>query len=581
MRRRAIVAAVLALVGVLASCARVPTSGPVRFEPMGTSSPGRTSIPVLVSGPDPGDSAQQVARGFLDSMASYQAGQPISRKYLAPSVAERWQPSGVFVYDSAVWPLSEPEPGRVLIDVPLVAHVGPGGAWTSAHPGERVKLDLGMTKVDGEWRISNPPDALIMSTFNFNREFAQHNLYFFDPNFEILVPDPVYLPIRGHLETLLVNALLRGPSPWLRPAVQSALPAGTRLATPAVTVEDSVARIDLTGDIANLSDSQRRFILAQLAWTLGQVPGVRKVEVTSDRVSLGVEDAGVRPESEKWPIYDPMVAGAARGAYALSKGRLVILGPDRTVPVRGPLGQVDLDARSIAVSLFAERDVAQPREGDKPASAHWLATVSSDGTTVRVHSSAGETRTVLQGTDIVEPSWDRTGQLWMTDRRGGRARILVRDLSERLFQVAAPGLTGKDVRALKVSREGARVAALVEESGRTNLYVGRIERGDAMNAIRGLRQIRVPLTSMTDLAWADLDRIVVLGREGESPARPTLVSVDGSQVEFLGSGPNAHALAAAPGQPVLLAAEDGRLYVEHSDYRWAVRGEGTCPAYPG
>lgn len=581
MRARTVVVVVLALAGVLAGCARVPTTGPVRFEPMGTSSPGRTSIPVLVSGPDPGDSAQQVARGFLDSMASYQAGHPVARKYLAPAVAERWRPSGVFVYDSAAVPLSEPEPGRVLIDVPMVAHVGPGGAWTSAHPGEKIKLDLGMTKVDGGWRIGNPPDALIMSTYNFSREFEQHNLYFFDPDFEILVPDPVYLPIRGHLETLLVNALLRGPSPWLRPAVQSALPAGTRLATPAVRIEDSVANIDLTGDIASLSETQRRFILAQLAWTLGQVPGVRKVEVTSDRVSLGVEDAGARPESEKWPIYDPTVAGAARGAYALSNGRLVILGPDRTVPVRGPLGKVDLKARSIAVSLFAERGAGQPMDPDDPASAHWLATVSSDGTTVQVHSSAGEPRTVLRGDDIVEPSWDRMGQLWITDRRGGRARIVVSDLAKRLFPVAAPGLTGKDVRALKVSREGARVAALVQESGRTNLYVGRIERGDTTNAIRGLRRLQVPLSSMTDLAWADLDRIVVLGSDGESPARPTLVSVDGSQVEFLGGGPNSHAVAAAPGQPVLLAGEDGRLHAEDSDYLWVVRGEGTCPAYPG
>ncbi|HZC26608.1 MAG TPA: LpqB family beta-propeller domain-containing protein, partial [Actinopolymorphaceae bacterium] len=528
----------------------------------------------------PGDTPQQVARGFLDSMASYQAGQPVAREYLSPSVSERWQPTKVLVYDSTAVPLVEPTPGKVMIDVPEVAEVGANGAWTSATPGDKIKVDLKMTKVRGQWRIGRPPDALVMSIYNFTREYDQYNLYFFDPNFEILVPDPVYLPKRGHLQTLLVSALLRGPSPWLHPAVRSALPEDARLAAPAVSVEGRVATVDLDRKALGLYDPQRRFLLAQLAWTLGQIPDVDKVKVTVDRVPLGVEDVGTSAATSNWSTYDPAVAGAARGAYALSKGKVVIVGPDKLVPVSGALGKAHISARSLAVSIYGERVSGQASDPDEPPSEDWLAAVSADGHSVRIYGSAGKSRVVFSGTDILEPSWDRSGKIWMVDRRGGHAKIVAVDNQDQLQTVGAAGLTGQDVRALKVSRDGARVAVLVERSGQTRLLFGRVHRGDGLT-IRGLRQVPVAMASMTDLAWAGLDRVAVIGADHGSSPRPTIVSVDGSQVDPLNAGPDAREVAAAPDQPVLLTGEDGHLHLQGTTYLWSDKGEGTCPAYPG
>ncbi|MGH3490607.1 MAG: LpqB family beta-propeller domain-containing protein [Actinopolymorphaceae bacterium] len=571
---------VLVLVVVLGACARIPTSGPVQYESMGTSEPGQTSLPVLVAGPEPGDSAQQVVSGFLNSMASYQTGQPVAREYLAPAVSERWQPEGVLVYDSAAVPISGAARGKVVIDVPKLAEVSANGAWTQARPGEKIELDLKMTKVGGEWRISQPPDSFVMSIFNFEREYQRYNLFFFDPDFEILVPDPVYVPMRGHLETLLVNALLGGPSPWLRPAVRSALPDDTRLAAPAVTVDDGVATVDLDRKVLELYDPQRRFLLAQLSWTLGQVSGVRQVRVTVDHVPLGTEDAGSRGDPTGWSAYDPSVAGSARGAYALADDRVVMLGPDRLTPVAGSLGKKPVRARSIAVGIFGERSAGQPLDPEESGGSDWLATVSTDGRSASVHGSTTGTRTVLRGNDIAEPSWDRTGLLWLVDRRDDRSRVVVVDDQDDVTTVVAPGLTGRTVRALKVSREGARVAALVEEDGVTRLLMGRIERGDTI-AIRGLRELPVTMTSMTDVAWSDFDQVAVTGADEESPPRPALVSVDGSEVVELTSGPNSRTLAAAHDQPLLLGGEDGHLHLEDKNYLWTDQGAATSPAYPG
>jgi Lipoprotein LpqB beta-propeller domain/Sporulation and spore germination len=571
---------VLALVvGVAVGCAKVPTDGPVRFESMGTSEPEQTSLPVLVTGPDPGDSPQQVVRGFLDSMASYQAGHPSAREYLSPEVSERWQPARVLIYDSAAVPLVETKPGKVVIDVPQLAEVGANGAWT-ATPGEKLELDLKMTQVDGEWRIGQPPDALIMSMYNFNREYDQYNLYFYDPEFEILVPDPVYLPNRGHVETLLVNALIRGPSPWLEPAVRSALPKGTRLAAPSVPIDNNVATVDLERNVADLSDSQRRFLHAQLFWTLSQVSGVTRVQATVDRVPLGVEEPDVRVATAAWSTYDPAVAGAAQTAYALSGGRVVVVGADRLVPVSGPLGRVRLNARSIAVSVFGERSSGQPVSPDESASRDWLAAVSADGREVRIFGSDGSARTIYTGRDVMEPSWDRTGKVWLVDRRSGSARIVAVDEQDAVVPVVASGLAGEDVRALKISRDGARVAALVRRGDRTVLVIGRVHRTDRLT-IQGVREIPLEMSSMTDLAWSGLDQVAVIGSEAQSPPSPTLVSVDGSTVDPLTAGPEPRTIAAAPDQPVLLSSDAGRLHVEDKNYMWSPLGEGTSPAYPG
>ncbi|MET9018875.1 LpqB family beta-propeller domain-containing protein [Actinopolymorpha sp. NPDC004070] len=584
--RGRVVAAALALavsLAALAACATVPSSGPVMFEGMGTQSATPPSLAVQVNGPEPGDSPQQVARGFLDAMASYQAGQPVARKYLTPAMSERWQPDQVLVYDSTPVPLTEPKSGKVLIDVRRVGGLGVNGDWTSARPGERLRLDLGMTKVAGQWRVGRPPSALVMSIYNFRREYESYNLYFFDPNFEILVPDPIYLPTRGRLETLLVNALLRGPSGWLKPSVRTAFPERTTLAAPSVTVDGNVATVDLDPRVDSLYEPQRRYLLAQLSWTLDQVRQIKKIQVTAGRApfSIGGNGGSNTTSADQWATYDPRVAGAATGAYALNDGKVVLVGSDRTVLVSSLAGH-RIEARSIAVGIFGERS-SQGRLGpeDPRGSADWLAAVSTDGRKVNLYGAKRlAPRTAWQGRDLLEPSWDRTGKLWMVDRNRGRARIEVLDERDRLGTVDAPGLNGKDVRALKISREGSRAAVLVQHGNRTVLMVGRVERGEGL-AIRGLREIPLDLTRMTDLAWSQLDEVTVIGSEGQAGASRALkVTVDGYSSTPL-TGPDATSLSAAPGQLVLLGGSDGVLHREDKTYMWSNQGAGRCPAYPG
>jgi hypothetical protein len=87
---------------------------------------------------------------------------------------------------------------------------------------------------------------------------------------------------------------------------------------------------------------------------------------------------------------------------------------------------------------------------------------------------------------------------------------------------------------------------------------------------------------MADLAWSAPDQVAVVGESDDAgSARPAVVSVDGSQIDFLSSGPPSLTISAAPDQPTLLGAKDGRVYVEEDGYRWEDVVVGTSPAYPG
>jgi hypothetical protein len=88
------------------------------------------------------------------------------------------------------------------------------------------------------------------------------------------------------------------------------------------------------------------------------------------------------------------------------------------------------------------------------------------------------------------------------------------------------------------------------------------------------------LTTVTDVAWAADDRLIVLGVEGAGD--PTIFEIDlgRGQVRSLGGPPGAARIAAAPGAPILAATAEGRIWT-YTSGPWRLGPEGTSPAYPG
>ena len=147
--------------------------------------------------------------------------------------------------------------------------------------------------------------------------------------------------------------------------------------------------------------------------------------------------------------------------------------------------------------------------------------------------------------------------------------------------MSAPELDDRKVVALRVARDGVRVAVILDEgaAGRS-LFVGRIERAADTLVLGGLRRAESMLVDVADVAWADADRMAVLGQEPNGVLQPFLVEPDGEVQRAAGSLSGLVRIAAAPGRPLLAATDDGHLWLD-TDVGWADLGEAADPAYPG
>ena len=575
----------LVAVMLLASgCVSVPTDGPVVEGRPAGEPVAPPNVSVIVTGPRPGDNPLAIVEGFLSSMASYEPGYPTSREYLTPEASAAWQPeSGIAVYGAGEGSrnVSATEDG-VTIALRLEASVASDGSYTPSEPGARLVLDLAVTQVDGQWRIDSPPDGLVMTEFDFNREFAAYASYFFDPQYSVLVPDLTYLPVRGNLPTLLVQDLLDGPTEWLHPGVRSALGPGVTLTSGSVVLSGTVAQVDLSAQVALASAEQRDRLAAQLAWTLRQAPGVAEVAVISDGrpVPLPTSSAGI-VSAEEFAFYDPAAVPAGDLLFAVADGQMVVVSDEDATPVAGPLGSTG-PFRSVAVGLTATSAAA----------------VSADGRSVTTAGLTDDSvaETVELGADLATPSFDRQDRVWVVDRDGETSRVLLLDDGDEARQVRAGALEKVRVQRLQVAPDGVRLAAVYESDGVSRLLLALvIDSRDGETRIGRVRDLPLEQVEAVDVAWASATALALLGADAED-VQPFLVEMANAALSSRGQVAGAVSLAASPGQALVIGtapsprpstdsgAEDApvpTLVRQDALQEWVPLLEGSAPTYAG
>jgi Lipoprotein LpqB beta-propeller domain/Sporulation and spore germination len=565
---------VLLVMGLLlASCGGLPTSGPVEAGQPIRAQSGERSINILAASPQEGDDEIEIVEGFLAATGSYAPGYTIARRYLTDDASSRWDPSQqVQVYDQDIgYSVSQVAPGEVSVSLPLVARVDTDGTYRRATPGTTVELIVGLQEVAGEWRISLPPPGLIVSEFDFNREFGSFDVYFPEPSGEVLVPDQVVLPLRGSLTTLLVQGLLDGPSSWLAPAVRTAFPEGTTLAIPSVSLEGDLARVELSEEAKSAAPLERSRMAAQLATTLEQV-GIGAVAIEVDGTPLAVPGApeGV-VQTAAVAGYDPATPARGSTVYAIRDGIVVAVVGDKTEPVAGRFGTGEVRARSVSVSLDGSR----------------IAVVDETGRRLMVSGfEADDPLTdVAMGTDLSAPSWGPAGLVWVADRAAQGSRLLVSD-GATTDVVQGVDLTGLRIESLKMAPDGVRLLMLANSEGRSKVMVGLVRKPDVGKGTSGvqllsMREIPLDFTVVTDAVWSDSQLVSVLGGMPDAPVTPYQVDINGFSVTSHGSVPGATTLAAAPGMPLVVGTGDGKLVKLDSLRAWTTLGEGQFPTYPG
>jgi hypothetical protein len=562
------------LVALLAGCATIPTSGPIKA---GGDQPLQRVddvVPVIGQRPAPGASPENIVLGFLQSSADFRADHEIAREYLTPSARQRWRPqAGTVIYDGVVpSPLTD---GTVTVEGSEVGRIDGEGSFRRTPTGTPVSRGFGMEKVAGEWRIATLEDGLMLSAANAKETYRQVSLYFLNPSGRILVPDVVLVPELPGLTTKLTARLLRGPTTGMRGAVDTAIPQGTDLEVSSVPVRDGVATVRLNRAALAADDQARERMSAQIVWTLQQLLEVSRVRITAGGENL--LDSGVPEEQtrETWRTYDPDDLPASPSAYVARDGLVGRYLDRQFEPVPGAAGTGSPALRTPAVSLDATR----------------VAAVSTDGHTVYVgglSNGAGLTARV-SGADLSQPSWDPGKNLWVVDRATGTLWYLADGADEP--QKVTVGGEGR-LTAAVVARDGTRVA-LIFGSGRTaRLEVGPVVRVDSADS--GTEQISVPrgyqplpdLRFAQDVAWADATTLAVLGSQDNGPVAPFYVDIDGYDVVDVEPLADPVSITAAPPvqpqeNPLVVGTAAGDLMQFTSGAGWQPLGAGADPAYPG
>lgn len=571
-RRSSLVAravAVAAAVGaVLAGCASVPTSGPIRQGPPITVDEQNLIYRAIPQPPQPGMSPDEVVRAFIAASSSSSDAYSVAREFLTPAAAAQWDPrESVRVYDSTGIQ-TKVTGDTVAVTAVLDGTIGRDGDYVAAAGGRRLQVSYRLAKVGSEWRIAVVPDGLVLGRGDVDREFRTYNTYFFDPTFAALVPDPITVPVVGSsLPTTMVRALLRGPTSWLAPAVRTAFPDGTTLPLGSVPVDNGIAQVELSSQVLSANDPTRVALSAQLVSTMRRLPNITGVRITVGGQPLPVPGMGPVQDVDAWTSYDTD-AVSAPPAYAVGPAGLVRLDEQGTpAPAPGGFG--------TGHPLIATPAVSNDR-------LQVAGVTAADRQELWVQSTVGAAaprRVLAGGVDLSRPSWDRTGALWVVDR-GGRGLLMI--AAGKVVAVPVVGMPSGTNRAgvmgVSISPDGTRAALLLRDGGRVEPWLARIERDGSTVRLAAPRRLETIVVDAYDLDWNGTGELSVLGADGAGTTKLFSISPGFDQVVVQVVPADPTAVASSPGAATMVAA-GGRVYRQVGG-GWNALANLTDPAYP-
>jgi hypothetical protein len=585
--RRAALAPLLLVAMALAGCVSLPEEGPVNSAPQEEAAPAAGSFDYNPEGPKPDDQPAAIVNGFVDALRQTPLTFSAAWSFMTDDAPSEWEPGQrTIVYDDGSLE-TDVNGSFATVSLGSSVQLDSRGSWLGDPTGgQGVTFDLHLTQEEDGWRIIDPPDALIIPRSHFDTRFVRYDLHYFDPSARLLVPEPVYVPAGAGAPSLLVSALLSGPEARLRSVERTFFPAGTRLER-SVSVEDGIADVPLSSELLETDPGQLDLAMAQLAWTLRELPGVDRMRVTVNDTAVDGRTGASARSLLGWSTYDPAVGTARPDLFGTRDGDVVAFPDDEAAPVSTAFrsDRVRSPVRSLAVSLGQEPDDV------------YVAAVTSNGrralTSVLppVAGTGERATTAYTGSDLLRPAYDVFDHLWLVDRIRSRARVVVVDGRVRTLRV--PGITGGNVTAFEVSRDGTRLAAVVDGA----LVVSRISRSEAGRPTRVHRASAVPLPEgvtghVVDVAWATPATLAMLVRPAPDISQVAFASVDGSYAlaaEVTSLEPlfeRADDLITAPvaDAPVLLQGPGGRVYRVSPTGHWTVSSPFSgiqSPTYAG
>jgi len=537
--RRGILAILLAVCALaLTACGGFPTAGPVEYgNETGATGDESQNLEFLPNLPQPGASPAEIVEGFINASTGpgVDGDWARAREFLAPEFRDDWKPEASATVDIAADRVyTESQEGTVEFSYDAVATVDDRGAYEHAELAERNLSFSLEQQQDGEWRITQAPDGVVLDEDQFPRVFHRYPVMYFDPTWQYLVPDVRWF-IAAKAPASITQALVNQPaSEWLAASVVTAFPEGvTALASVPVT-DGGVAQVELSEEAAAADAEVQDRMLTQLEASLASA-GVLDVEVTAGPTPLTAEPVATR--STRLPAA-PLI---------LTEAQFGFLTGEEIDPIPG-LSQAVLDSAPVAVQVAPDRDVAAGR--------------LANGNVVRLHAENAEIELLDERAGLVDPTVDPTGTVWSVPREQPSAlRVYPRSGGMREIEGAWPDATA--IAAMAMSRDGTRMAAAVTAGGRTVLWVAGVVR-DADGSPSALgTPVRIAIVGApaTGVTWIDDSTVGVLAA-GESGAT-VLEQIVGGPTSSTSSPDDPASIAGGNGLSSLrVRATDGTLYVK-------------------
>jgi hypothetical protein len=465
------------------------------------------------------------------------------------------------------------ETGAVQVTASLVGTIDERGVFTVGGS-DTLTRQFTLEQIDGEWRISDPPDGLIILEPDFQRLYEEVAAYFIEPTRQRVVPDPRYLITGEAQPDALVLRLLDGPSATLGAGVQNPL-SGVQLRS-AVTVEGQSAIVDLTG-LPTEPAPVLSEICAQLVWSLTRLrqTTIRSVQISVDGEPVDVDGVPRLQTQEDWIAFDPDAVPLESVGHYVSGGALHTVTAGEPTP--GPAGTGVYGLADAAVSVDA-------RSGQLS----FLVGVRSDagGATLLAGPYSGELAPVLSAARLSSPTVAATrSEVWVVRDGTSVVRVQASGSPQAVTAPTLPGLGVAD--ALRLSPDGVRAALVLEGPGGRTLYMGTVVRAeDGSVALRDFRAIAPELSQVVDVAWRDSGHLLVLAGD-EGRVLPYTVGLDGwglAEVPTAGLPSQPQSIAGAPSRQPLVSAGGTIWQLTGGTWVTLVRGReplpGTAPFYP-
>ncbi|MEV0340054.1 MtrAB system accessory lipoprotein LpqB [Nocardia sp. NPDC050713] len=592
--RLAAVAVLVTALLTISGCASLPESSAPQALGTLNREPTSEGPPPPIQGRDP----DLLLRDFLQATADPANRHLAARQYMTPSASAQWEDGASTTIVDKPDTLRESRSGDTatyVIRAQKVGELAPDGAYRAVDGTVENKIE--MSRVDGEWRIDELPDGVVMDRTAFNKSYRRYVLYFVEPGGTSVVPDLRWISVsKNQLAQRLLTLLTEGPQPELASVVRNQLGQPVALRGPITKANGDPeevgiglggVRVDFAG-AGGLSPRDRELLAAQVVLTLAGADILGPYMLLADGKPLDDRFA-----ANGWSVADveqlspELFAQNRIGLHALRGGALAQVNERGVVNAPGYFGSVN-NLQSVALSPDGQL-VAGVAANGRPD--------PEPPRTLMVGTYGGNAFPVAEGTTISRPSWIADGgAAWavidgerviraVNDRGTGNVSVQDVDTSALTGSSSGPNFRGP-ITELRISRTGVRAALIADGK----VYVAVVERRpDGKYALTSPLPLAVDLsTRALSLDWLGGEALIV-AREGN--INPVLtVTIDGSEQYPLTSQNLTAPVRVVSASPTTQYVADSRGVLEltnnqTSELRYWTEipglGSDTAPVLPG